>query len=357
MKFSMFYLTSFHEETHKDAANMYQQIYEQVELAESIGFQKVWMPEHHLTDYGGDVPAPLLMLGALAQRTSRIKLGTGGVALPLHRPLELAEQLAMVDVMSNGRLEIGMVRAFLDYEYAAYNVDMGESRERFNEGHQIIRGLFEHERFSYDGKFTRFDDVQLRPRPIQRKPRMVLGTIMTEESFRYAGHNGLDLMVVPYLLPFDFVKGMLDVYRSALVEAGYTVEDFNIMSHFFYYGHADAALAKERPRRSLMNYLRSVRDAVSGDRWSKDYKGYEGIVKKVDALMDYEMMFKERSLYGHPEIFHRRVEEIAAAGITEIGLMPSMPGMPHDKVMETLEFFGNELLPEYQALDPLGATA
>ncbi len=357
MKFSLFYLTAFHEPTHTDAATMYQQIFEEVELGEQIGLEKVWIAEHHMTDYGGDVPSPLMLLGIIAQRTTRIKLATGGVALPLHRPLELAEQLAMVDVLSGGRLEIGMVRAFLEYEYAAYNTDMGESRERFTEGYEVIRGLFENERFSYDGKFTKLDDVQLRPRPIQRRPRMTLGTIMTKESFEYAGHEGLDLMVVPYLMPFDVVKGLLDVYRNALQEAGHDPGDFNIMSQFFYYSHPDAAIAKEVPRDPMINYLGYVRDAVTGDRWSKDYKGYEGLVKKVEALMDYEMMYNERTLYGPPEKFHERVKEIAAAGITEIALMPNMPGISHDKVMASMEFLGKEILPVYQSEQPVKATA
>ena len=143
MKFGLLYLPSFDAETHSSPANLYQQIFEQVELAESLNYDCVWCAEHHFCAYGGDIPNPPLFLAALAQRTSKIRLGTAGVALPLNRPLNTAEQLAMVDNMCGGRLDIGVVRAFMESEYRALNVDMDESRARFNEGLDILLGSWE----------------------------------------------------------------------------------------------------------------------------------------------------------------------------------------------------------------------
>ena len=347
MKFSLFYLPAFHQPTHGTPRRLYEQIFEEVELGEAIGLEKVWCAEHHLDPYGGEIPNPCILLASIAQRTQRIKLAPGGAAIPLHRPIELAEQLAMVDVLSGGRLEIGVVRAFLAYEYDAYNVDMGESRERFNEGVEVIRGLFAHDRFSFDGTFTKLDQVELRPRPIQRHPRVTLGAISTKESFELAGQRGMDLMVVPYLMPLEVVATNIGIYRDSLRSAGHNPEDFNVMAQFFYYGDADPATAKETPREAMLNYIGYIRNAVADDRWSADYKGYKGLVKVVEGLLDYELMYGERSLYAHPDKFHAKVEEVAAAGVTEIALMPNMPGLSHDKVMKSLEFLGREILPAH----------
>lgn len=119
MKFGLFFLPSFDAATHKDAQTLYQQIFEQVELCEELGCDCTWCAEHHFTPYGGDIPSPPLFLAALAQRTRRMRLGTSGVALPINRPLNTAEQLAMVDNMCGGRLDIGMVNmveALMDFD-------------------------------------------------------------------------------------------------------------------------------------------------------------------------------------------------------------------------------------------------
>ena len=90
MKFGLFFLPSFDVAVHRDSATLYEQILEQVELAENLGYESAWVAEHHFSAYGGDVPNPPLLLAAMAQRTERMRLGTAGVALPLNKPLNTA---------------------------------------------------------------------------------------------------------------------------------------------------------------------------------------------------------------------------------------------------------------------------
>jgi natural product biosynthesis luciferase-like monooxygenase protein len=350
MKFSLFYLPAFDPNVHKDQQTLYRQIIEQVKLAEELGLDKVWVAEHHFMSYGGDVPHPCLLLAALAQHTKRIKLATGGVAVPLHRTVELAEQLAMVDVLSGGRLEIGLVRAFIPREFVAYNVDMGESRERYDEGVAVIRGLFANDRFSYDGKFTKLNNVEMRPRPIQRTPRMTVGAVMTPQSFAYAGNNGLDLMLVPYVMPFEVVKQLIGLYHGSLMQGGHDPAKANVMCQMFYYGHADAAVAKETPREGLVSYLTAFRDGVVGGEFSqKDYPGYETLSAQLTEMLGaYEMIYAERSMIGHADKVHAKIRELAEGGITEIAMSICMPGITHEQSMATLEFFAKEIMPAYR---------
>lgn len=346
MKYSLYYLPSFHEGVHRSSAKLYRQILEECALGDQMGLDRVWCAEHHLHRYGGDLPHPCLMLAAIAQRTQRIGLATGGVALPLHRPLELAEQLAMVDALSGGRLEIGIVRAFLPYEYEAYEIDMGESRARFEENFDVIRELFANDRVSFRGRFTTLNDVTLRPQPVQRHPSFSLGAVMTRESFEFAGRHGLNLMVVPYVAPLEAIAANIQIYHNALREAGYDPATRNVMGHCFYFGDPDPGVAKETPREAMLNYLASFRDAVTGGAWSGDYQGYEGLAGVIETLMDYEMIYRERSLFAHPEKFHQKVAELRAAGLTEIAMTINLPGIPHPAVMRSLEFLGKEILPE-----------
>jgi natural product biosynthesis luciferase-like monooxygenase protein len=348
MKFGLYYLPSFDAATHTDARTLYAQIFEQVELGEALGFDSVWCAEHHFSPYGGDIPNPSLFLAALAQRTTRIRLGTGGVALPINRPLNTAEQLAMVDNMCGGRLDIGVVRAFLDSEYRALNVDMNESRERFNEGVDILRGTWANDRFSYDGKFNSFENVELRPRPIQRKPRIFLGSVMSPESIQYAGKNGLNLMVIPYAVSLAKVKDTISMYRDALDDAGHKQSDHVVMGPAHLFVHENEATAIAAVRDPIVRYVGYIRDAVKSDKWSKDYAGYEGMVKMCEALMDFDVMYDNRSVCGDPAHASECIEAFQDAGIEEIPFVTVMPGLGQEQILESMRCFASEIMPKYQ---------
>lgn len=348
MRFGLLFLPPFEAGVHVDSATLYAQIFEQVELAETLGFDAVWAAEHHFTPYGGDIPSPPLLLAALAQRTRRLRLGTAGVALPLHRALELAEQLAMVDVLSGGRLDIGVVRAFLHFEYEALQVDMSESRERFEEAVAIIRGVFADACFSFHGKHNRFENVSARPRPVQTAPRIMVGTVLSPESARYAGLNGFDLMVIPYAVSLAGVRQTVDIYHSALREAGHRVADHRVHGAFHLYVEQDEAGAIATVRQPLLDYVQYFVDALAGDRWSKDYAGYQGLVDKVRQLKDFDVLYDRRTLIGNPARLHETMALIQEAGITEVSFLTMLPGLSQARVMESLRLFAREVMPRYR---------
>lgn len=348
MKFGLLYLPTFDAEVHRDSTTLYAQIFEQVELGEALGFDTVWAAEHHFTPYGGDVPNPPLLLAALAQRTKRMRLGTAGVALPLNRALNTAEQLAMVDALSGGRVDIGVVRAFLDFEYEALQVDMAESRERFNESVEILLGTWANERFSYHGKHNQFENVALRPRPVQRRPRIIVGTVISPESARYAGLKGFDLMVIPYAVSLEGVKQTVKTYHDALLEAGHKISDHHVHAAFHLYVERDEASAIATIREPILRYVQYFADAVAGDRWSKDYAGYEGLVNKVLALQNFDLLYDRRTLFGNPARLHETMALIIEAGITEISFVTIMPGLPQEKILASMRLFASEVMPHYR---------
>src|ERR671933_278109 len=131
----------------------FQQILEQVQLAEELGFECWWFTEHHFLLYGGAVPNPAVMLAAAAARTSRIRLGSAISILPLRHPLQTAEDYAMVDVTARGRLEFGMGLGNTAVDYRHYGVPREESRARFEEAAEIVTRAWAGERFSYAGRF------------------------------------------------------------------------------------------------------------------------------------------------------------------------------------------------------------
>ena len=177
------------------------------ERADELGYASVKTVEHYFHDYGGHSPNPIVLLSAIAARTRRIRLITGAVIPAFNNPIKLAGELAMLDNISNGRLDAGFGRAFIPKEFDVFGVSMEESRARFEEGIDIITRLWTEERVSYEGKFHRFRDVRLMPRPVQKPhPPIWIAAVATKESFIWAGRHGYHIMIVPFASNLDLVR-------------------------------------------------------------------------------------------------------------------------------------------------------
>src|SRR4029450_11661504 len=133
---------------------------EQMEWTEELGFDQIWLTEHHFIDYGLSVD-PAALAAAAASRTRRIRIGLAAAILPFHHPLRLPEQMALVDIISNGRLDVGVGRGNRPAEFRGYRVPQEESRERFDEAVEIMQRAWTEERFSYDGRFFKVPDVSV----------------------------------------------------------------------------------------------------------------------------------------------------------------------------------------------------
>ena len=170
-------------------AQEYRDIVELSVLAETLGFDSVWVSEHHGSS-DGYLPSLLPMLAGIATATDRVKLGTGVILAPFHHPLRLAEDAAVVDQISGGRLILGLGLGWRDEEYRMFDVPMGERVARTVETVEILRKAWTGDRFSHDGRIFRFDDALVTPRPAQDPgPPIYLGG-MVESSIKRAGRLG-----------------------------------------------------------------------------------------------------------------------------------------------------------------------
>src|SRR5205814_6205695 len=139
----------------------------QVDAAERMGLDAMWLAELHFNPERSVLASPLILAAAIAERTKRMKIGTAVQVLPLCHPLRLAEEVATIDQLSNGRLIFGIGRSGFAHTYKTYGVDYGESRERFAETLEIVKRAFTEERFSHKGKYYAYDNVRRSPQPMQ----------------------------------------------------------------------------------------------------------------------------------------------------------------------------------------------
>src|SRR5437660_1546657 len=131
---------------------------EQMEWTEELGFDQIWLTEHHFIDYGLSVD-PAALASAAASRTRRVRIGLAAAILPFHHPLRLAEQLALIDIIAKGRLDVGVGRGNRPAEFKGYHVPQQENRERFDEAVDIMLKAWTEERFSFDGRFFTIGDA------------------------------------------------------------------------------------------------------------------------------------------------------------------------------------------------------
>jgi hypothetical protein len=145
---------------------MYARVLEQIELVDQLGFDHVWITEHHFVE-DGYMPSPLVMSGAIAARTSRVAIGQDVMLLPFTNPVRLAEDLAVLDNLSNGRMMVGAGMGYVPSEFAAMGIPRGERRQRMDETLAILRHAFTEEEFDFHGTHFELQHVRVRPRPVQ----------------------------------------------------------------------------------------------------------------------------------------------------------------------------------------------
>src|SRR6478752_10746493 len=174
------------------AVKTYAEHLEAWEALDRLGYDGVGFNEHHTSPYGL-MNSPNVMAAAASQRTKRLKLLIYGNLLPIHDPLRLAEELSMIDCLSNGRLISGFARG-IPREHVVYGVNQTESRARFEEAVGIIRGLWTEEVYSHEGKFWSYKDVAIWPRPVQQPhPPVWIPVTSSKETIEFAARNNLPI--------------------------------------------------------------------------------------------------------------------------------------------------------------------
>ena len=209
------------------AEEKYAQVIEEAVFAEQLGFDTFWIGEHHFSNYICPNPVPLLC--AIASRTKRIRLGTGVALAAHHDPVHMAEDYAMLDVISGGRVDLVLGRGIYLQGYRGFNQPYDEARPRMEEAVEIIRGAWTQRPFQYDGRFRHVEPIDLQPRPVQQPhPPIWIGGGRGPDSVNYAADQGLHLAMPSVLQPAAGFKGLAESYRARLVQNGRVPRDFQL---------------------------------------------------------------------------------------------------------------------------------
>src|SRR5467141_3447096 len=191
--------------------------------AEALGYHSVWVAEHHFNDYGL-CPAPQVLAAFLAARTRTLRLGMGVSLLPLHHPVDLAEQLAVLDVVSGGRLDVGIGRGGTLQDYQTFQSDRADSRARVEEGVALMRQSWSGAPFDFQGQFHSAAGVHVRPRPVQRPHPPLFIAANSEDSVLSAARLGLPTLS-SFFVSLDELQRRHHLYREVARAAGRREEE------------------------------------------------------------------------------------------------------------------------------------
>lgn len=225
IRFSLFSVLDSYEESSRTLANRYEQLLDQITYAEQLGFDAYWIGEHHgyLTPHHALVcPNPAILLAAAAQRTRHIGLNTAVANLSLRHPLLLAEDYALVDLLSQGRLGFGIGRGSFNHEYAAFGVAREESRDRFEESWEIIQQAWRGETVTLHGRYYSIEGAKINVLPVQKPLPRYWFSALRKESFALRGCAAQPIISLPHLTAdsLQALASLVNDYRSNYQAAG-----------------------------------------------------------------------------------------------------------------------------------------
>src|SRR3989454_5135423 len=188
------------------SARTSQEIYargiEIAQAAETLGFGNVWLAEHHFSTYGY-LSRPAQLATYIAAKTTRLRVGTAVIVVPLHHPLVIAEEIATLDLLSSGRLDVGLGRGYQPYEFERFGLELEGGRARWEESIDIILKAFSGQPFSYDGKLFKIPETTVFPQPLQQPRPPIWITAQSPESVEAAVRRGFNVLTGGFGVPIE----------------------------------------------------------------------------------------------------------------------------------------------------------
>lgn len=348
MKFDIFYqLPCARPEREPE---LYRELITEVVEAERMGYHAVWLAEAHFLSRFSLMPAPMMLLAAIAEHTSRLRLGLAVNLLPLHHPVRLAEESATLDLLSQGRVEFGAGRGAFFSNYRGYEIDYASSRERFTEGLEFIRQAWLQPRLSFRGKFFNADDIEVVPKPLQRPHPPIRLAANTPDTFIFAGARGYPIFAGGPVNPIPILGERLESYKSAAAQAGHVLTEEWLAALFMVFAGPDRPAVRAAIERSLRSYLQvvsesSVTPETFGEHSAEAQKRRERL-----RNMDYQEVESIIGVFGDPSYCTDRIAQLREKfGFSRMVCWFEVGGLTgHRQVIDSMRLFAERVMPHFK---------
>jgi len=345
MEFGLFFLMQRDEAWSEQA--VYDSGLEQMLAAEALGYTSVWIAEHHFNDYGL-CPSPPVLASFVAARTTTLRLGMGVSLLPLHHPVDLAEELAVLDVVSGGRLDVGIGRGGTLQDYRTFQSDRGDSRARVEEGIALMQRSWSGAPFDFQGRFHSAERLHVRPRPVQRPHPPLFIAANSEDSVLSAARLGLPTLS-SFFVPVDELQKRHRVYRDAALAAGRSLTEIENLERRSWGmrvvhvapDHDEALRATEAP---FMGYQRRMSVLRSDATGGSVPSSFDRSLLRLREFRDY--LADGWALVGTPEEVRDGLRKYCdATGYERVLLVMALPGMDAGLALRSMRLFSEQIAP------------
>jgi alkanesulfonate monooxygenase SsuD/methylene tetrahydromethanopterin reductase-like flavin-dependent oxidoreductase (luciferase family) len=345
MEFGLFFLMQRDEAWSEQA--VYDSGLEQMLAAEALGYTSVWIAEHHFNDYGL-CPAPPVLAAFVAARTTTLRLGMGVSLLPLHHPVDLAEGLAVLDVVSGGRLDVGIGRGGTLQDYQTFQSGRGDSRARVEEGITLMRQSWSGAPFDFQGRFHSAERLHVRPRPAQQPHPPLFIAANSEDSVLSAARLGLPTLS-SFFVPVDELQRRHRLYRDTALAAGRSMAEIEGLEGRSWGmrvvhvapDHDEALRATEAP---FMGYQRRMSVLRSEATGGSVPGSFDRSLLRLRAFRDY--LDDGWALIGTPDEVRDGLQKYCdATGYGRVLLVMALPGLGTDLAVRSMRLFAEKVAP------------
>jgi alkanesulfonate monooxygenase SsuD/methylene tetrahydromethanopterin reductase-like flavin-dependent oxidoreductase (luciferase family) len=318
-------------------------------IADQGGMSSVKMTEHYMHAYGGYCPSPLSFLSHVAARTDQIRLMTGCILPAFHHPVQIAAETAMLDVISGGRLDVGVARAWLPYEFQAFGVDLDDSRELFTNTLAAVIALWTEPSVTVKTRFFELNDVSSTPKPLQQPHPPIWGAaVLSPESFAALGTAGHNLLLPSSISGPEASQQFISIYRSAFAAAHPGPERGKVAISVPLLVADSADEAAGLADHYLARYLGVW--ASAGDAWnavrSSNYRNYTGMSYALRATSPQRLRHVGAAVAGDPQSAAAQIANLATRlDVDEILWHVDFGAMPGEIAERTLRLLLDEVLP------------
>jgi luciferase family oxidoreductase group 1 len=345
MDWGVFYLMQ------RDEAWSEQEVYDsalaQALEAERLGYHSVWIAEHHFNDYGL-CPAPPVLAAFIAARTTTVRLGMGVCLLPLHHPVDLAEQLAVLDVVSGGRLDVGIGRGGTLQDYQTFQSDRDDSRSRVEEGIALMQRCWSGQPFDFAGRFHSAARLHARPRPVQRPHPPLFVAANSTDSVESAARLGLPTLS-SFFVPLDELCRRRRVYRELALAAGHAPAEVERLEREAW-GMQLVHIAPDRTEAvrtieaPFMGYQHRLAQLRSGDTGGSVPNSFDRSFVRLRPFQEY--IDSGMAVVGTPDDVREGLQKyVDATGYGHVMLLMAVPGLGTEPALRSMRLFMDEVAP------------
>ncbi len=373
MRFGLFYQIQVPKPWHADSEfKRIHEALEQITYAEEMGFDSVWFSEHHFRPVWSHNSAPDLTLAAVSQRTSRIRLGIGVVLAPIHHPLHVAARMATLDILSNGRVDVGLGRTGYPYQLTPYGTNLEDTRGMWSEFAEVLPRIWTEEVVAHNGAHFQIPPREVLPKPVQKPHPPLWSACSSDETARLTGNLGFGALFGSEGGP-QKVEELMGLYNEALgaAEARHTPITRRAALMTAGYCHEDRKVVQQRSVELMGWYMEQQRDRArlvwrdfDPSTVPPDYQGYYDRDQRLASgphrgdPTPQEVLEKGTTFcVGTPDACIRFIEAYEALGIEEVFPLCAIGPAEHGEVMNTLRLFGEAVIPHFRKKERQAASA